>query len=136
MDIRWWWWFKRKCERVMLTSTLKALVNNQFYEKFDTTFMRNEKSCQNIKGVFDRVIWELLFVVFWNTCGWKSVWYRFESVRWMLWLRWATERWKAYKKQTLSKRGPKKTGQTPSDGEVSFTGMKFQLFGSQILECS
>ena len=28
MDIRWWWWFKRKCERVMLTSTFRVLVND------------------------------------------------------------------------------------------------------------
>ena len=35
--------------------------------------------------------------------------------------------WKAYKKQTQSKRRPEKTGQTPSDGKVSFTGMKFRL---------
>ena len=32
----------------MLTSALKALTNNLFQESFDTTFMRNEKSCQNI----------------------------------------------------------------------------------------
>ena len=40
----------------MLTSAFKALVNNQFYESFDTILMRNEKNCQNIKGVFGRVV--------------------------------------------------------------------------------
>ena len=40
----------------MPMSALKALVNNQFYESFNTTFMRNEKSCQNVKRVFGRVI--------------------------------------------------------------------------------
>ena len=40
------------------------------------------------------------------------------------------------KANVVKKRGPEKTGQTPSDGKVSLTGMKFQLFGSQILECS
>ena len=44
MDIWWWWWFKRKCERVMLTSTFRVLVNNLFYKNFDTTFMRNKKT--------------------------------------------------------------------------------------------
>ena len=34
--------------RVMLTSTLKALVNNLFWKKFDTTFMGNKKNYQNI----------------------------------------------------------------------------------------
>ena len=28
------------------------MVNNQFQENFDTTFMENEKSCQNIKLFF------------------------------------------------------------------------------------
>ena len=28
---------------VILTSTLKALVNNSLYESFDTIFMKNEK---------------------------------------------------------------------------------------------
>ena len=54
----------------------------------------------------------------------------------MLWLRWATKWWKAYKKQTLSKRRSEKTGQTPSDGKVSLIGMKFQVFGSQVSEYS
>ena len=31
---------------------VKALVNNQFYESFDITFMGNEKSCQNINFFF------------------------------------------------------------------------------------
>ena len=44
MDIRWWWWFKRKCERVILTSTFRVLVNNLFYKSFDTTFMENKKT--------------------------------------------------------------------------------------------
>ena len=38
--------------RVMLTSALKVLVNNPFYEIFDITFMGNEKSCQNIDCFF------------------------------------------------------------------------------------
>ena len=41
---------------------------------------------------------------------------------------------KAYKKQAQSKRRPEKTDQTPSEGKVSLTGMKFQVFGSQVLE--
>ena len=44
MDIRWWWWFKRTCERVMLTSTFRVLVNNIFYKSFNTTFMGNKKT--------------------------------------------------------------------------------------------
>ena len=36
----------------MLTSALKVMVNNLFYKSFDVTFMRNWKSCQNIKGPF------------------------------------------------------------------------------------
>ena len=37
---------------VMLTSALRVLVNNSFYESFDTAFMRNEKSYQNINFFF------------------------------------------------------------------------------------
>ena len=33
--------------------------------------------------------------------------------------------WKAYKMNRQSKRGPEWTDQTPSDGKVSFTRMKF-----------
>ena len=29
-------------KRVMLTNALRALVNNPFYESFDTTFMENK----------------------------------------------------------------------------------------------
>ena len=29
-------------------STLRVIVNNPFQENFDTTFMENEKNCQNI----------------------------------------------------------------------------------------
>ena len=36
----------------MLTSALKVLVNNPFYESFDIIFMGNEKSCQNINYFF------------------------------------------------------------------------------------
>ena len=36
----------------MLTSALKVLVNNPFYEIFDITFMGNEKSYQNIDCFF------------------------------------------------------------------------------------
>ena len=36
----------------MLTSALKVLVNNSFYESFDIIFMGNEKSCQNINCFF------------------------------------------------------------------------------------
>lgn len=36
----------------MLMSALTALVNNPFQERFDTTFMGNEKSCQNINYFF------------------------------------------------------------------------------------
>ena len=32
----------------MLTSALRVLVKNPVKESFDITFMRNEKSCQNI----------------------------------------------------------------------------------------
>ena len=38
--------------RVTLTSALRALVNNLFQESFDTIFMGNEKSCQNINYYF------------------------------------------------------------------------------------
>ena len=34
--------------RVMLTNTLRAMVNNLFQESIDTTFMGNEKNYQNI----------------------------------------------------------------------------------------
>ena len=38
---------------VILTSTLKALVNNSLYESFDTIFMKNEKkNYQNINYFF------------------------------------------------------------------------------------
>ena len=33
--------------RVMLTSSLKSMINNLFYENFDTIFIENEKSYQN-----------------------------------------------------------------------------------------
>ena len=36
----------------MLTSALRALINNQFLESYDTTFMGNEKNCQNINCFF------------------------------------------------------------------------------------
>ena len=36
----------------MLTSALRALVKNQFYESFYITFMENEKNCQNINYFF------------------------------------------------------------------------------------
>ena len=36
----------------MLTSALRALVKNPIKENFDITFMRNEKSCQNINCFF------------------------------------------------------------------------------------
>ena len=38
--------------REMLTSTLRTLIDNPFYESFDITFMKNEKSCQNINCFF------------------------------------------------------------------------------------
>ena len=40
--------------------------------------------------------------------------------------------WMTYKKRTQSKRRPEKTGQTPSNDKVSFTRMKFQVFGNQV----
>ena len=36
----------------MLTDALKEMVNNPFYESFDTSFIGNEKSYQNIKFFF------------------------------------------------------------------------------------
>ena len=36
----------------MLTSALRALIKNLVKESFDITFMRNEKSCQNINCFF------------------------------------------------------------------------------------
>ena len=36
----------------MLTSVLRALIKNLVKESFDITFMRNEKSCQNINCFF------------------------------------------------------------------------------------
>ena len=36
----------------MLMSVFRALVNNPFWESFDTIFMENEKSCQNINFFF------------------------------------------------------------------------------------
>ena len=33
---------------VMLMGAFKAMVNNSFYESFDTIFMENRKSCQNV----------------------------------------------------------------------------------------
>ena len=32
----------------MLTNALRALVNNQFLESFDTTFMENEKTVKRL----------------------------------------------------------------------------------------
>ena len=48
--------------RVMLMSALKALVKNLFQESFNITFMRNEKSCQNINffSHFNKIINEYL----------------------------------------------------------------------------
>ena len=36
----------------MLTSALRALIKNPIKESFDITFIRNEKSCQNINCFF------------------------------------------------------------------------------------
>ena len=36
----------------MLMSALRAMVNNSFLKSSDTTFIRNEKSCQNINYFF------------------------------------------------------------------------------------
>ena len=36
----------------MLMSALKILFNNLFQKNFDTTFMENEKTCQNINCFF------------------------------------------------------------------------------------
>ena len=36
----------------MLMGALKAIVNNLFYESFDTTFMGNGKNYQNINFFF------------------------------------------------------------------------------------
>ena len=36
----------------MLTGALRVLVNNSFYESFDTIFTENEKKCQNINFFF------------------------------------------------------------------------------------
>ena len=33
-------------------SDLRMMVNNLFYENFDTTFMGNKKNCQNINCFF------------------------------------------------------------------------------------
>ena len=38
----------------MLTSALRALVKNPFYESFDITFMGNEKIYQNINFFFHK----------------------------------------------------------------------------------
>ena len=37
---------------IMLTGALRVMINNPFQESFDTTFMRNRKSCQNINCFF------------------------------------------------------------------------------------
>ena len=37
----------------MLTGAFKEIVNNPFYESFDTNFIGNEKSYQNIKFFFN-----------------------------------------------------------------------------------
>jgi len=34
----------RRKKKIMLMSALRVLVNNSFYENFDTNFMGNEKS--------------------------------------------------------------------------------------------
>ena len=39
-------------EWIMLTCALRALVNNLFLKEIYTTFMKNEKSCQNINCFF------------------------------------------------------------------------------------
>ena len=49
----------------------------------------------------------------------------------MIWLRWAAEAVEGLQKASAVK---EETGQTPSDGKVSLTGMKFQVFGSQVSE--
>ena len=36
----------------MLTGAFKEMVNNPFYESFDTSFMENEKGYQNINFFF------------------------------------------------------------------------------------
>ena len=46
----------------MLTDFLRVMVNNSFYENFDTTFMRNGKSCQNINFFFI-FLWEIEKIV-------------------------------------------------------------------------
>ena len=46
----------------MITSILKTLVNNLFYETFDITFIGNEKNCQNIKGMFGHCFFPLFYV--------------------------------------------------------------------------
>ena len=36
----------------MLIGAFRVIINNLFYESFDTTFMKNEKNCQNINYFF------------------------------------------------------------------------------------
>ena len=43
---------KEKKSWVMLPSFPWTLINNLFWESFDTIFMKNEKSCQNINYFF------------------------------------------------------------------------------------
>ena len=41
-------WFLEFTNMVMLMAAFRAMINNPFEESFDTIFMKNGKSCQNI----------------------------------------------------------------------------------------
>ena len=60
------------------------------------TFCRGKENCKKISLPTD-----------------GTNWYCFESVRWMLWLRWATERWKAYKSKHAVKKGTEEDRPNP-----------------------
>ena len=52
-----------------IKETIKVLDNGLT----DIIFITKECT-QDFKGMFGRVVWVMLFVVFWNTYKWKSVW--------------------------------------------------------------
>ena len=60
------------------------------------TFCRGKENCKTISLPTD-----------------GTNWYCLELVRWMLWLRWATEQWKAYKKQTRCQKGDRRRSVKP-----------------------
>ena len=42
--------------RVLLTSVIRAIINKSFKESFNTNFIGNRKSCQNINNFFFLII--------------------------------------------------------------------------------